>query len=60
MVTRICFAVGAALAGIGLIESDIQGSWDFFFAASSALVAGTIARHILLSHLAVRGSPHDA
>jgi len=60
MVTRICFAVGAVLASIGLIVCAIQGSWDLFFAACAALVAGVIARHILLRHLAAQGVPHDA
>jgi len=59
-VTRICFVVGAALAGIGLIVCAIRGSWDLFFAACSALAAGTIARHILLKQLAVKDLPRDA
>jgi hypothetical protein len=60
MVTRICFAVGAALACIGSALFAIEGSWHLFFAACSALVAGTIARHALLSRLAVKELAHDA
>ena len=60
MATRICFAVGAALAAIGAIVCAIRGSWDLFSAACSALIAGTVARHILISRLAVKELPHDA
>jgi len=51
VVTRICFAVGAAVAVIGCVVCAIQGSWDLFAAACSVLVAGTVVQHVLLGRL---------
>ena len=40
---RICFGVGAAIAVVGAWANAVAQSWDMFFAACAALVAGTIA-----------------